>query len=123
MVLPLTFIVMWLNAKERSEVSRCAMQMMQGGEMDAACHCGTVRFRVKLTDGFKTARRCTCSYCRMRGAVAVSADIGGISFQAGEEHGRSKPMDATDKIRRQFISGPLNDLCLNSHAARSGMLV
>jgi hypothetical protein len=61
------------------------MQTMQGGEMEAACHCGTVRFRVKLTDGFKTARRCTCSYCRMRGAVAVSADTGGISFQAGEE--------------------------------------
>jgi hypothetical protein len=85
MVLPLTFIVMWLIAKERPEVRRCAMQTMQGGEMEAACHCGTVRFRVKLTDGFKTARRCTCSYCRMRGAVAVSADIGGISFQAGEE--------------------------------------
>ena len=61
------------------------MQTMQGGEMEAACHCRTVRFRVKLTDGFRTARRCTCSYCRMRGAVAVSADISGISFQAGEE--------------------------------------
>ena len=42
----------------------------EGGEMEAACHCGTVRFRVKLTDGFNSARRCTCSYCRMRGAVA-----------------------------------------------------
>jgi hypothetical protein len=51
------------------------MQTMQGGEMEAACHCGTVRFRVKLTDGFKTARRCTCSYCRMRGAVAGSNEI------------------------------------------------
>jgi hypothetical protein len=61
MVLPVTFIVMWLIAKERSEVRRCAMQTMQGGEMEAACHCGTVRFRVKLTDGFKTARRCTGS--------------------------------------------------------------
>jgi hypothetical protein len=29
MVLPLTFIVMWLIAKERSEVRRCAMQTMQ----------------------------------------------------------------------------------------------
>jgi hypothetical protein len=57
MVLPVTFIVMWLIAKERSEVRRCAMQTMQGGEMEAACHCGTVRFRVKLTDAFKTARR------------------------------------------------------------------
>jgi hypothetical protein len=53
--------------------------------MEAACHCGTVRFGVKLTDGFNTARRCTCSYCRMRGAVAVSAGIGGITFDAGEE--------------------------------------
>src|SRR5262249_3715167 len=26
-----------------------------------------------------------CSYCRMRGAVAVSADVGGITFDAGEE--------------------------------------
>jgi hypothetical protein len=61
------------------------MHANENGEMEAACHCGTVRFRVKLTDGFNTARRCTCSYCRMRGAVAVSADVGGITFDAGEE--------------------------------------
>jgi hypothetical protein len=61
------------------------MQTTHSGEMEAACHCCMVRFRVKLTDGFKTIRRCTCSYCRMRGAVAVSADVGAISFQAGEE--------------------------------------
>jgi len=60
------------------------MNANESGEMEAACHCGTVRFRVKLTDGFNTARRCTCSYCRMRGAVAVSADVGGITFDAGE---------------------------------------
>jgi hypothetical protein len=61
------------------------MQANETGEMEAACHCGTVRFRVKLTDGFNTARRCTCSYCRMRGAVAVSANVGSITFDAGEE--------------------------------------
>jgi hypothetical protein len=61
------------------------MVVDEKGEMEAACHCGTVRFRVKLTDGFNTARRCTCSYCRMRGAVAVSADVGDITFDAGEE--------------------------------------
>ena len=61
------------------------MHANETGEMEAAYHCGTVRFRVKLTDGFNTARRCTCSYCRMRGAVAVSADVGGITFDAGEE--------------------------------------
>jgi hypothetical protein len=53
--------------------------------VDAACHCGTVRFRVALSDGLKTARRCTCSYCRMRGAIAVSAELSGISFIAGED--------------------------------------
>ena len=59
--------------------------MQIGDVMKAACHCGTVRFRVKLTDGFNTARRCNCSYCRMRGAVAVSANAGDIAFEAGEE--------------------------------------
>jgi hypothetical protein len=54
-------------------------------EIDGACHCGTVRFRARLTDGFHTARRCTCSYCRMRGAVAVSAPAGGIEILAGTE--------------------------------------
>jgi hypothetical protein len=54
-------------------------------EIDGACHCGTVRFHVRLTDGLHTARRCTCSYCRMRGAVAVSANLDGITILAGEE--------------------------------------
>ena len=54
-------------------------------EMEGACHCGTVRFKVTLSDGLKSARRCTCSYCRMRGAVAVSAELGGIEFLSGAE--------------------------------------
>ena len=53
--------------------------------IEGACHCGAVRFQVTLTDGLRTARRCTCSYCRMRGAVAVSADLGGVEIVAGEE--------------------------------------
>ena len=53
---------------------------------DAACHCGTVRFRVTLQGGLASARRCTCSYCTMRGAVAVSAALDGIAFLAGEEN-------------------------------------
>src|SRR5580658_11034134 len=59
--------------------------MEQRVEMEAACHCGTVCFRVKLSDGLRTARRCNCSYCRMRGAVAVSAEAGDISFDRGQE--------------------------------------
>ena len=55
-------------------------------QIDAACHCGTVRFRMRLTDGFNTVRRCTCSYCRMRGAVAVSAQLGDIEFVGGRDN-------------------------------------
>jgi hypothetical protein len=51
----------------------------------AACHCRSVEFEVTLTDGLRTARRCTCSMCRMRGAVAVSAEIDGIAFTKGED--------------------------------------
>lgn len=53
---------------------------------NGACHCGAVAFRLRLTDGFNTIRRCTCSYCRMRGAVAVSAQLGDIEFIRGEDH-------------------------------------
>lgn len=54
--------------------------------LNGQCHCGAVRFRAELTDGFNTVRRCTCSYCRMRGAVAASADLGGVTILSGEEN-------------------------------------
>jgi hypothetical protein len=54
-------------------------------EAEGACHCGAVRFHVRLSDGLKTARRCNCSYCRMRGAVAVSADLSGLTILSGED--------------------------------------
>ncbi len=53
---------------------------------EAACHCGTVRFKVRLREGLRTARRCTCSFCRMRGAVVVSAKSEDLQFLAGEEN-------------------------------------
>ncbi|MCM2291007.1 GFA family protein [Allorhizobium sp. BGMRC 0089] len=53
---------------------------------NAACHCGAVKFRVRLSDELNTARRCTCSYCRMRGAVAVSASLSDIEFIEGEDN-------------------------------------
>ena len=52
----------------------------------AACHCGSVQFRIRLTDEFNTIRRCSCSYCRMRGAIAVSAQLSDIEFVAGEDN-------------------------------------
>src|SRR5215470_5679957 len=50
--------------------------------MDGSCHCGTVRFRVRLTNGLHNARRFTCSYCRMRGAIAVSAEFAGVDMRS-----------------------------------------
>ena len=52
---------------------------------DGACHCGAVRFRVRLSNGLATARRCTCSYCRMRGSIAVSAPVGDFELVAGTD--------------------------------------
>ncbi len=53
-------------------------------EIDGSCHCRTVRFHVRLTNGLHTARRCNCSYCRMRGAIAVSANLEGLNILSGE---------------------------------------
>ena len=54
--------------------------------LDGACHCGTVRLSVTLTDGLETIRRCDCSFCTMRGAVAVSADLADITITAGADN-------------------------------------
>jgi hypothetical protein len=54
-------------------------------QINGSCHCGTVRFRVQLSNGLHSARRCTCSYCRMRGAVAVTAPRDGITILTGED--------------------------------------
>jgi len=51
------------------------------------CHCGAVEMNVILSDGLKTARRCDCSFCRRRGAIAVSAPVdGGITIVKGEDN-------------------------------------
>lgn len=52
--------------------------------LNAACHCGAVQFNVRLNDGFASRRRCSCSICRMRGAVAVSVDLDGLEFVKGQ---------------------------------------
>jgi hypothetical protein len=55
-------------------------------EMKGACHCGAVQFRVVLQGGLASARRCTCSYCRMRGAVAVSAGRSDLEITSGADN-------------------------------------
>jgi hypothetical protein len=53
--------------------------------LNGACHCGAVKFTVTLTEGFASARRCTCSICRMRGAVAVTSTPDDFTIMQGEE--------------------------------------
>lgn len=53
--------------------------------VEGACHCGTVRFTVKLAEGLEQPRRCNCSICRMRGAVVVSALLNDLSVTSGRE--------------------------------------
>jgi hypothetical protein len=74
-----------------------------GGKIRGACHCRTVQFEVALTDGLATARRCTCSYCRMRGAIAVSAQLGGLNILAGE-HALSRYTFNTGAAQHFFCS-------------------
>src|SRR5205809_3725946 len=52
--------------------------------LNGACHCRAVRFTVRRTQGFASARRCTCSICRMRGAVAVTSTPEQFQLTQGE---------------------------------------
>jgi hypothetical protein len=49
------------------------------------CHCGAVELRVTLPRGrgLGTARRCDCSFCRRRGAAAVSAPLADLEVVRG----------------------------------------
>ncbi|MEM1065021.1 MAG: GFA family protein [Pseudomonadota bacterium] len=53
--------------------------------MKAVCHCGAVELEVSLTDGLATARRCDCSFCARRGAIAVSAPLDGLKVVRGAD--------------------------------------
>lgn len=49
------------------------------------CHCGGVRFTTRLANGLREPRRCDCSFCRMRGAVVVTAMHDDLVITAGKE--------------------------------------
>jgi hypothetical protein len=53
--------------------------------LNGACHCGAIKFAVTLTKGFASARRCTCSICRMRGAIAVTSTPADFQVTQGED--------------------------------------
>ena len=58
--------------------------MAEAAAREGACHCGTVRFRVRLPDGLKGSR-CNCSFCRMRGAVAIGVPLADFTVLAGQD--------------------------------------
>lgn len=58
----------------------------ENARLNAACHCGNVRFTVRLMGSLTDVSRCTCSLCQKRGAVTVSAKVGDIVFIKGEEN-------------------------------------
>ena len=53
--------------------------------LNGSCHCGAVKFTAELPYGLASARRCTCSICRMRGAVAVTSTHEGFKILEGED--------------------------------------
>lgn len=53
--------------------------------LNGSCHCGAVKFTAELPFGLSSARRCTCSICRMRGAVAVTSTHEGFIITQGED--------------------------------------
>jgi hypothetical protein len=53
--------------------------------LNGSCNCGSVKFTTTLTEGFASARRCSCSICRMRGAVAVTSTPQDFRIVEGED--------------------------------------
>jgi hypothetical protein len=53
--------------------------------LNGSCHCSAVKFTAELPHGLGSARRCTCSICRMRGAVAVTGSIDGFKITEGAD--------------------------------------
>lgn len=48
-----------------------------------SCHCGAVEFEVTLPQGLVDPRRCSCSLCRRRGAIAASVPLADLKIVKG----------------------------------------
>jgi hypothetical protein len=51
----------------------------------ASCHCGAVVLELTLPNGVVDPRRCDCSMCRRRGAIAASVPLAGLQVVRGED--------------------------------------
>jgi len=52
----------------------------------ASCHCGAVRLELTLPNGLEEPRRCNCSICSKRGAIAASVKLDGLKVVQGREY-------------------------------------
>lgn len=52
----------------------------------ASCHCGAVLIEATLPLGLSSARRCDCSFCRRRGAAAVTAIAASVQVLRGADN-------------------------------------
>ncbi len=51
----------------------------------AACHCGAVELELKMPNGLEDPRRCSCSMCRKRGAIASSVILENLKIIKGQD--------------------------------------
>ena len=51
----------------------------------ASCHCGAVTIEATLPYGLASASRCDCSFCRRRGAAAVTAQTASLRILKGAD--------------------------------------
>jgi hypothetical protein len=51
----------------------------------ATCHCGAVELELNLPNGIENPRRCNCSMCRRKGAIAASIKSSGLRIVHGSD--------------------------------------
>ncbi|RBW61449.1 GFA family protein [Phaeobacter gallaeciensis] len=55
-------------------------------QLNASCHCGAVELTAEFPDGLSSAARCNCSFCKRRGAAAVTAVAASLIVLKGSEN-------------------------------------
>jgi len=49
----------------------------------ASCHCGAVQLELALPRGLVDPRRCSCSICRMHGAITATVPLDALKITQG----------------------------------------
>lgn len=73
------------------------------GTHKATCHCGAVEIEFFLPEGLVDIRRCDCSMCRRRGAIAASVPLSAINIVKGKES--LKLYQFNTKTAKHFFCG------------------